>query len=75
MNILNFFLSDLKNCFIQWMAVDEFSAQPKVQQSKLLKDMVAVCVANMDRRCEGFSATEMPSRKPSAFYHSVIQTE
>ncbi|GLJ35233.1 hypothetical protein SUGI_0709020 [Cryptomeria japonica] len=62
---------------VKWMAMDEFAAQPKNQQSKLLKDMIGACVATMDGRCEGFSATEMPasSRKPSAFYCSAIHTE
>ncbi|XP_059064478.1 nudix hydrolase 2-like [Cryptomeria japonica] len=65
------------SCNIVWMAMDEFAAQPKNQQSKLLKDMIGACVATMDGRCEGFSATEMPasSRKPSAFYCSAIHTE
>ncbi|XP_057844993.2 nudix hydrolase 2-like [Cryptomeria japonica] len=59
----------------KWMAIDKFAAQPKMQQSKLLKDMAGVCVANMEGRCKGFSAIEIPSRKPSAFYGSAINTE
>ncbi|XP_057843833.2 nudix hydrolase 2-like isoform X1 [Cryptomeria japonica] len=60
----------------KWMAVEEFAAQPKNQQSKLLKDMIGACVARMDRRCEGFSAVEMPAnlRKPSAFYCGAVHS-
>ncbi|XP_057843836.2 nudix hydrolase 2 [Cryptomeria japonica] len=67
-------IQDTEISAAKWMAVDEFAAQPKMQQSKLLKDMTGVCVANMEGRCRGFSAIEIPSQKPSVFYCSAIDT-
>ncbi|KAH9330344.1 hypothetical protein KI387_002452, partial [Taxus chinensis] len=38
-------MEDTEICAAKWMAMEEFVAQPKNQQSKVLKDMVDVCVA------------------------------
>ncbi|XP_057843821.2 nudix hydrolase 2-like isoform X1 [Cryptomeria japonica] len=68
-------IQDTEISATKWMAVDDFVAQPKMQQSKLLKVMAGVCIANMEGRCRGFSAIEIPSPKPSVFYCSDIDTE
>ncbi|GLJ35125.1 hypothetical protein SUGI_0706790 [Cryptomeria japonica] len=47
------------------------------KQSKLLKDMIGVCVANVNGQCEGFSGIGISSnsRKPSAFFCTALNSE
>ncbi|GLJ35135.1 hypothetical protein SUGI_0707190 [Cryptomeria japonica] len=73
----NIVVQDTEISAAKWMAIEEFASQPKNQQSKLLKDMIGVCVANVNGRCKGFSGIGISSnsRKPSAFYCNALYSQ
>ncbi|GLJ57566.1 hypothetical protein SUGI_1342910, partial [Cryptomeria japonica] len=73
----NIVVQDTEISVAKWMAIEEFASQPKNQQSKLLKDMIGVCVANVNGQCEGFSGIGISSnsRKPSAFFCTALNSE
>ncbi|XP_016463910.1 nudix hydrolase 2-like [Nicotiana tabacum] len=40
----------------QWMAIEEYAAQPKLNQSELSKNIAKICLAKKDNEYTGFSA-------------------
>ncbi|KAH9329952.1 hypothetical protein KI387_002060, partial [Taxus chinensis] len=58
-------MEDTEICAAKWMAMEEFVAQPKNQQSKVLKDMVDVCVARITENQEDDTSVVLQAWAPS----------
>ncbi|GLJ35139.1 hypothetical protein SUGI_0707360, partial [Cryptomeria japonica] len=74
----NIVVQDTEISAAKWMAIEEFASQPKNQQSKLLKDMIGICCANVKGRSKGFSGIagiSSNSRRSSAFYCSALHSQ
>ncbi|RWW85735.1 hypothetical protein BHE74_00005562 [Ensete ventricosum] len=56
--------------FMQWMPVDEYAAQPLVQKHKLLKYILDVGMARIDKGYSGFSP--VPVKTPFSGSHGYL---